>query len=74
MVDGKENYKFDLGVKGLRQLSDKNNMYQTDSIELSHNCLLLVNPLTPISDSCVTSPYNIHTLFTKQVMRIFKII
>ena len=66
MVDRKENYKFDLGVKGLRQLSDKNNMYQTDSIELSHNCLLLVNPLTPISD--------IHTLFTKQVMRIFKII
>ena len=29
MVDRKENYKFDLGVKGLRQFSDKNNMYQT---------------------------------------------
>ena len=41
MVDRKENYKFDLGAKGLRQLSDKNNMYQTDSIELSHNCQVM---------------------------------
>ena len=32
------------------------------------------NPLTPRSDSHVTSPYNIHTLSSKQVMRIFKLI
>ena len=34
----------------------------------------LVNPLTPKSDQPVTSPYNIHTLSSKQVMRILKII
>ena len=32
------------------------------------------NPLTPKSDEHVTSPYNIHTLFRKWVMRIFKLI
>ena len=33
----------------------------------------LINPLTP-SDKHVTSPYSIHTLFSKQVMRILKLI
>ena len=32
------------------------------------------NPLTPKSDEHVTSPYNIHTLSCKWVMRIFKLI
>ena len=34
----------------------------------------LLNRLTPRSDEHKTSPYNIHTLFSKQVMRIFKLI
>ena len=33
-----------------------------------------LNPLTPRSDWHVTSPYNIETLSSKQVMRIFKLI
>ena len=33
-----------------------------------------MEPLTPRSDSHVTSPYNIYTLFSKQVMRKLKII
>ena len=33
-----------------------------------------VNPLTPRSDWHATSPYNIHTLSSKQVMRILKLI
>ena len=33
-----------------------------------------VNPLTPKSDQHVTSPYNIHSLSSKLVMRILKII
>ena len=33
-----------------------------------------VNPLTPGCDQHKTSPYNIHTFFSKQVMRIFKLI
>ena len=32
------------------------------------------NPLTLISDKHITSPYNIHTLSSKQVMRILKFI
>ena len=32
------------------------------------------NPLTPRSDSHVTSPYNIHPLSNKQVMRVLKCI
>ena len=37
-------------------------------------CLFfLFKPLTPRSDQHVTSPYNIHTLLSKQVMRIFKL-
>ena len=31
--------------------------------------ITLLNPLTPKSDSYVTSPYNIYTLSRKQVMR-----
>ena len=34
----------------------------------------LINPLTPRSDEHVTSPYDIQTLSTKQVMRILKLI
>ena len=34
----------------------------------------MVNPLTPRSDEHVTSPYNNHTLSSKQVMRILKLI
>ena len=34
----------------------------------------LINPSTPRSDKHVTSPYSIHTLFSKQVMRILKLI
>ena len=33
----------------------------------------LINPLTP-SDKHVTSPYSFHTSFSKQVMRILKLI
>ena len=33
-----------------------------------------LNPLTPRSDQHKTSPYNIHTFFSKLVMRIFKLI
>ena len=37
-------------------------------------CLFfLLKPLTPRSDWHVTSPYNIHTLLSKQVMRILKL-
>ena len=37
-------------------------------------CLFfLFKPLTPRSDQHVTSPYNIHTLLSKQVMRIRKL-
>ena len=32
-----------------------------------------LNPLTPRSDQHVTSPYNIHTLSSKQVMRKLKL-
>ena len=35
--------------------------------------IISFNPLTPRSDKNVTSPYNIHTLLSKQVMRIFKL-
>ena len=34
----------------------------------------IINPATPSSDLNETSPSNIHTLFSKQVMRIFKLI
>ena len=30
--------------------------------------------ITPRSDEHTTSPYNVHTLFSKQVMRIFKLV
>ena len=33
-----------------------------------------LNPLTPRGDNQVTSPYNIHALSNKQVMRILKCI
>ena len=36
--------------------------------------MFCLNPLTPRSDKHVTSPYNVHTLFGKQVMRILKLI
>ena len=35
---------------------------------------LSINPLTPRSVQFVTSPYNIHTLLSKQVMRIIKLV
>lgn len=35
---------------------------------------VFINPLTPQSDYHETSPYNIQTLTSKQVMRIFKLI
>ena len=34
----------------------------------------LINPSTPRSDEHETSPYNIHTVSSKQVVRIFKLI
>ena len=43
-------------------------------LRLSKGINLSANPLTPISDWHVTSPYSIHTLFSKQVMRILKLI
>ena len=36
--------------------------------------LIVVNPLTPISDKHVTSPDNIHTLSGQHVVRILKLI
>ena len=48
--------------------------------EMIKTCILLniqtrgLNPLTPGSDPHVTSPYNIHLLSSKQVMRIFSCI
>ena len=33
-----------------------------------------VNPLNPRNDEHETSPHNIHTLFSKQVMKIFELI
>ena len=36
--------------------------------------ILTVNPLTPRGDWHITSPYNIHVLSNKQVMRILKCI
>ena len=33
-----------------------------------------VNPLNPRNDEHETSPLNIHTLFSKQVMKIFELI
>ena len=36
--------------------------------------LISINPLTPRSDKNITSPHNVHTLSSKQVMRIFKLI
>ena len=36
--------------------------------------LIVVNPLTPISDKHVPSPYNIHTSSSQHVMRILKLI
>ena len=38
------------------------------------NLSVLPNPLTPKSDYHVTSPYNIHTLSCKQVVRLLKLI
>ena len=40
----------------------------------NHSLSVLPNPLTPRSDYHVTSPYNIHTLSCKQVVRILKLI
>ena len=34
--------------------------------------LIFINPLTPRSDRNITSPHNVHTLSSKQVMRMFK--
>lgn len=34
----------------------------------------VIDPLTSRCDSCVTSPFNIHTLLGEQVMRILKLI
>ena len=42
--------------------------------DMASTCELMMNPLTPRSDSRVTSPYNIHPLSRKQVMRILKCI
>ena len=36
--------------------------------------LIFINPLTPRSDRNITSPHDVHTLSSKQVMRIFKLI
>ena len=36
--------------------------------------LISINPLTPRSDKNITSPHNVHTLSSKQVTRIFKLI
>ena len=42
--------------------------------DMASTCELMMNPLTPRSDLHVTSPYNIHQLSSKQVMRILKCI
>ena len=44
------------------------------SLAFNHNWKIIFNPLTPRSDSHVTSLYNIHALSNKQVMRILKCI
>ena len=46
-------------------------IWETASLPLPK---LNINPLTPRSDSHKTSPYNIQTFFSKQVMRIFKLV
>ena len=53
----------------------------SEIIEYQHLLYLLrqfrflwLSPLTPRSDKHETSPCNIHTLISKQVMRIFKLI
>ena len=43
-------------------------------LRLSKGINLSANPLTPMSDKHVTSLYNTYTLFSKQVMRILKLI
>ena len=48
----------------------RSNQYPTNKFEVLH----ITNPLTPRSDKHVTSPYNIHTLSSKQVVRILKLI
>ena len=44
-----------------------------ESVQVSSVSLHLLNPLTSRSDLHVTSPINIHSLFSKQVMRILKL-
>ena len=44
----------------------RSNQYPTNKFEVLH----ITNPLTPRSDKHVTSPYNIYTLSSKQVVRL----
>ena len=48
------------------------NVVRTKRWHIWHNQVLR-NPLTPMSDQDRISPYNIHTISSKQVMRIKKI-
>ena len=56
------------GVKIILHM--RSNQYPTNKFEVLH----LTNPLTPRSDKHVTSPYNIYTLSSKQVVRLLKLI
>ena len=63
---------------------DMNGTYSVNAFtEVNHLCLKRIakcllskalNPLTPRSDQHAASPYNILTLVSKQLMRIFKLI
>ena len=48
----------------------RSNQYPTNKFKVLH----ITNPLTPGSDKHVTSPYNIYTLSSKQVVRLLKLI
>ena len=54
---------------------------QISFVNYRHLCIVImteglisINPLTPRSDKNITSPHDVHTLSSKQVMRIFKLI
>ena len=63
-----DTYEFIRANGGIIESLNKCSSCQSDC------CVIAFNPLTPRSDQHVISPYNLHTLSSKQVMRIPKLI
>ena len=73
MVDSKENYKFDVEVKGL-MLRMIDLIFKFDDHWCGKRFWMSDNPLTPKNDLHLISPYNITIESHSDVMRIKEMI